>query len=133
MKVATVSVAGGRRVGPIATDGTSTAPFDSARSQAQDGMLAWIGHNGAGVPPMRPPLPPIDIANTPVRCSINGALRPRSNIGLLVFDRATIIVTLSAGVRLQPADVIATGTPAGIGIAIGGSGVRENEIVERTA
>ena len=52
MKVATVSVAGGRRVGQIAKEGTSTAPFALARSQAQDGMLALIGRNGATLSPI---------------------------------------------------------------------------------
>ena len=57
MKVATVSVAGGRRVGQIAKDGTSTAPFAWARLQAQDGMPALIGRNGATLSP----IPLIDI------------------------------------------------------------------------
>ena len=145
MKVATVSVAGGRRVGQIAKEGTSTAPFALARSQAQDGMLALIGRNGAGPPRKRSPRPPIDIANTPVRCSINGERRPRSNTGLLVFDSAKLIRTLSAGVRLQPGSAVATATRAGAGIDLpkyrdGGDvvrlaigGVLANEIVERIA
>ncbi len=36
--------------------------------------------------------------------------------GLLIFDIPTIIATISAGVTLKPGDVIATGTPAGVGI-----------------
>ena len=68
----------------------------------------------------------------------------------MIFDIPTIIETLSAGITLQPGDVIATGTPAGVGIGfsparylkkngdvvrieIGGIGVLENEIVERSA
>lgn len=58
----------------------------------------------------------IDIADTAIRCFINGELRQESNTGLLIFDIPTIIATISAGVTLQPGDVIATGTPAGVGI-----------------
>ena len=89
----------------------------------------------------------IDIADTPIACYVNGELRQSSNTGLLIFDIPTIIETLSAGITLQPGDVIATGTPAGVGIGynppkylkagdvvrieIGGIGVLENEVVER--
>jgi 2-keto-4-pentenoate hydratase/2-oxohepta-3-ene-1,7-dioic acid hydratase in catechol pathway len=34
----------------------------------------------------------------------------------LIFDIPSLIETLSAGLMLQPGDVIATGTPAGVGI-----------------
>jgi 2-keto-4-pentenoate hydratase/2-oxohepta-3-ene-1,7-dioic acid hydratase in catechol pathway len=90
----------------------------------------------------------INVANTPIKCSVNGELRQSSNTGLLIFDIPKIIETLSAGITLQPGDVIATGTPAGVGIGfdppkylkggdvvrieIDGIGVLENEIVERT-
>jgi 2-keto-4-pentenoate hydratase/2-oxohepta-3-ene-1,7-dioic acid hydratase in catechol pathway len=34
----------------------------------------------------------------------------------LIFDIPRLIATISAVVRLEPGDVIATGTPAGVGI-----------------
>ncbi|PTB87500.1 hydrolase [Pseudidiomarina aestuarii] len=58
----------------------------------------------------------LDIANTAIRCHVNNELRQESNTGLLIFDIPTIIATISAGVTLMPGDVIATGTPAGVGI-----------------
>jgi 2-keto-4-pentenoate hydratase/2-oxohepta-3-ene-1,7-dioic acid hydratase in catechol pathway len=58
----------------------------------------------------------LDINNTVIRCHVNGDLRQESNTGLLIFDIPTIIATISAGVTLVPGDVIATGTPAGVGI-----------------
>ncbi len=58
----------------------------------------------------------IDVADTSIRCSVNGEIRQDSNTGLLIFDIPTIIATISAGVTLKPGDVIATGTPAGVGI-----------------
>ncbi len=79
-----------------------------------------------------------------VRCWINDELRQDSNTKLLIFDVQTTIATLAAGITLIPGDVIATGTPAGVGIGfkppkylvpgdvvrmeIEGIGVLENEI-----
>jgi 2-keto-4-pentenoate hydratase/2-oxohepta-3-ene-1,7-dioic acid hydratase in catechol pathway len=58
----------------------------------------------------------IDSANLNVRCWINDELRQNANTKDLIFDIPTIIETLSAGMTLLPGDVIATGTPAGVGI-----------------
>lgn len=58
----------------------------------------------------------IDLADTNVRCSINGELRQDSNTALLIFDVPEIIAAISNGLTLRPGDVIATGTPAGVGI-----------------
>ncbi len=58
----------------------------------------------------------LDIADTAIQCRVNGETRQDSNTGLLIFDIPTIIETISAGVTLVPGDVIATGTPAGVGI-----------------
>lgn len=85
----------------------------------------------------------IDLSDTRVECWINGELRQSANTRDLIFDVPTIIATISAGVTLMPGDVIATGTPAGVGIGfkppkylvpgdvarieIGGIGVLEND------
>ncbi len=58
----------------------------------------------------------IDISDTAIRCFVNGEIRQSSNTGLLIFDIPTIIATISAGLTLQEGDIIATGTPAGVGI-----------------
>lgn len=58
----------------------------------------------------------VDSANLNVRCWINDELRQDANTRDLIFDIPTIIETISAGITLQPGDVIATGTPAGVGI-----------------
>lgn len=58
----------------------------------------------------------IDLGDTAVRTWVNDELRQDSNTGLLIFDVPTIIQTIAAGVTLLPGDVIATGTPAGVGI-----------------
>ncbi|MDT7953223.1 MAG: fumarylacetoacetate hydrolase family protein [Acetobacteraceae bacterium] len=59
-----------------------------------------------------------DPANLDVKCWVNGELRQNANTRDLIFDIPTIIATLSAGLTLQPGDVIATGTPAGVGIGM---------------
>lgn len=58
----------------------------------------------------------INLADTVVRTWVNDELRQESNTGLLIFDVPTIIKTISEGVTLLAGDVIATGTPAGVGI-----------------
>ena len=57
-----------------------------------------------------------DGSNTRVRCFVNGELRQNASTSDLIFDIATLIETLSAGITLYPGDVIATGTPVGVGI-----------------
>ncbi len=58
----------------------------------------------------------IDLSDTSVRCWVNDELRQDSNTTLLIFDVPTIIAAISNGITLRPGDVIATGTPAGVGI-----------------
>jgi len=58
----------------------------------------------------------VDLADTAVRCWVNGELRQDANTRALIFDVPTLIETLSRGLTLLPGDVIATGTPAGVGI-----------------
>jgi 2-keto-4-pentenoate hydratase/2-oxohepta-3-ene-1,7-dioic acid hydratase in catechol pathway len=58
----------------------------------------------------------IDLADTAVRCWVNGELRQDANTRSLIFDVPCLIESLSRGVSLIPGDIIATGTPAGVGI-----------------
>lgn len=51
-----------------------------------------------------------------ISCHVNGELRQQSNTRLLIADIPTIISELSAGMTLEPGDIIATGTPAGVGM-----------------
>jgi 2-keto-4-pentenoate hydratase/2-oxohepta-3-ene-1,7-dioic acid hydratase in catechol pathway len=57
----------------------------------------------------------LDLADTDVRCWVNGELRQSGNTRELIFDVPTLIATISLGITLRPGDVIATGTPAGVG------------------
>ena len=56
------------------------------------------------------------LADTSVRCWVNDELRQNANTNDLIFDIPTLIETISAGMTLFPGDIIATGTPAGVGI-----------------
>lgn len=49
---------------------------------------------------------------------VNGELRQSANTSDMLFDVANIIAQLSAGMTLEPGDIIATGTPSGVGFAM---------------
>lgn len=51
-----------------------------------------------------------------IQTHVNGELRQNSSTEDLIFSIPELIETLSAGQTLQPGDVLATGTPAGVGI-----------------
>lgn len=50
-----------------------------------------------------------------LRCWVNNELRQETSTALLIFDVADLISYSSSVMTLQPGDVIATGTPAGVG------------------
>jgi 2-keto-4-pentenoate hydratase/2-oxohepta-3-ene-1,7-dioic acid hydratase in catechol pathway len=56
--------------------------------------------------------------NIRVRGWVNGELRQEGNTKDLIFDIPTLIETCSRGITLMPGDVIATGTPAGVGMGM---------------
>ncbi len=58
----------------------------------------------------------IDGGNLNVECRVNGELRQEASTRDLIFDIPALIETISAGLTLQVGDIIATGTPAGVGI-----------------
>ena len=88
----------------------------------------------------------LDGTDTRVRCWVNGDLRQDARTTDLIFDIPALIETCSRGITLYPGDLIATGTPAGVGmgmkpprwlahgdvvrIEIDGLGVLENRFVE---
>ena len=51
-----------------------------------------------------------------LRTRVNGEFRQEAAIGDLIFDVPTLLATISEVMTLQPGDIIATGTPAGVGI-----------------
>lgn len=53
--------------------------------------------------------------NLTIRLRVNGVIKQESNTRLMIFDLPTIIAELSKGLTLEAGDIIATGTPDGIG------------------
>ena len=53
---------------------------------------------------------------TQVRCFVNGECRQNASTTDLIFKIPKLIATVSAGITLYPGDIIATGTPVGVGI-----------------
>jgi 2-keto-4-pentenoate hydratase/2-oxohepta-3-ene-1,7-dioic acid hydratase in catechol pathway len=64
---------------------------------------------------------------------LNGEERQRATVDMLIFDIPAIIESLSAGLTLEPGDVIATGTPAGVGFAMEPKGLMKGgDVMECT-
>jgi len=58
-----------------------------------------------------------DPMNLDIWLDVNGETRQRSNTSHLIFDISTLVSTLSTGITLEVGDIIATGTPSGVGAA----------------
>jgi 2-keto-4-pentenoate hydratase/2-oxohepta-3-ene-1,7-dioic acid hydratase in catechol pathway len=50
-----------------------------------------------------------------IKSTINGELRQNSNTKNMIFDIPTLLTTLASVITLEPGDIIATGTPSGVG------------------
>ncbi|SNT03776.1 2-keto-4-pentenoate hydratase/2-oxohepta-3-ene-1,7-dioic acid hydratase (catechol pathway) [Tardiphaga sp. OK246] len=80
----------------------------------------FIGKGIDGFCPMGPAILTADEMPDPTKMrlttSVNGEKRQDASVTDLIFDIPTLIETLSAGITLEPGDLIATGTPAGVGL-----------------
>ncbi len=61
----------------------------------------------------------VDPHDLGIRCRVNGELRQDSNTSQMVFSVAEIVSYCSHVLTLQPGDLIATGTPAGVALGDG--------------
>ena len=68
-------------------------------------MGPWLVHKSS--------IPSAD--NLTVTTKVNGEIRQNASTSDFIFDIPTLISTISAGITLEPGDIIATGTPAGVG------------------
>ena len=94
---------------------------DVSARDLQTGHKQWYFGKGLdGFTPMGPCIltagetafpPALDIS-----CKVNGEERQRSNTSLLIHGVAEIMEELTAGMTLLPGTIIATGTPAGVGM-----------------
>jgi len=80
----------------------------------------FLGKNFDGFCPMGPAVVTADevgrLRDIRVRTEVNGESRQDAAVKDLIFDIPTLIKTLSDVMTLMPGDIIATGTPAGVGI-----------------
>ena len=86
--------------------------------QAEDRQ--WLRAKGSdGFAPMGPVVVTADEIGDPralaMRSSVNGETWQDSTTAEMIFDVATIVAFASRTITLEPGDVIATGTPAGVG------------------
>lgn len=73
----------------------------------------------------------VDAAALRVTCRVNGEKRQDASTADLIFDIPTLIETISRSVTLAPGDVIATGTPEGVGIGFNPPRfLRDGDVVE---
>jgi 2-keto-4-pentenoate hydratase/2-oxohepta-3-ene-1,7-dioic acid hydratase in catechol pathway len=81
----------------------------------------WLlGKGPDGFCPMGPTLVTLDeiadVSQLQLQCFVNGEQRQSALLKDLIFDIPTLIRTIGRSITLQPGDVIATGTPAGVGL-----------------
>ncbi len=80
----------------------------------------FLGKSLDGFCPMGPSIVTADEIPDPTKLhlttKVNGELRQDASVRDLIFDIPTLIETISKRITLEPGDLIATGTPAGVGI-----------------
>lgn len=91
----------------------------SARDIQLNHKQYFLGKSLDGGCPMGPYIVTMDeIAdpqNLAISCRVNAVTKQASNTCHMIFDIASIIEWLSRGMALEAGDVIATGTPSGVG------------------
>ena len=94
---------------------------DVSARDLQTGHKQWyFGKSLDGFTPLGPCILTADETAFPpaldISCAVNGEEHQRSNTALLIHSIAGVIEELSAGMTLLPGTIIATGTPAGVGM-----------------
>lgn len=91
----------------------------TSRALQQRHAQWFLGKSLDGYGPMGPAILTTDampdVTTLRVQTLVNGELRQDGCVGDLIFDIPDLIATVSAGITLEPGDIIATGTPAGVG------------------
>ena len=92
----------------------------TARQLQKDHKQWFIGKSIDGFCPMGPWLVTQDeittLPDVELRTYVNDEIRQKAKLADLIFDIPTIIETISRRTTLEPGDIIATGTPDGVGI-----------------
>jgi 2-keto-4-pentenoate hydratase/2-oxohepta-3-ene-1,7-dioic acid hydratase in catechol pathway len=95
--------------------------------------------------PIGPRVVPLDMLNRwqdlEIKCRLNGKVVQHSRTGNLIFSIPEVIEWISSQITLEPGDIIATGTPAGVGpiahgdiveVEIGGIGILANPVIDES-
>jgi len=92
----------------------------TARATQQRHKQWFLGKSFDTFCPMGPAIVTADEIPDPrvmqLETRVNGELRQNVSVKDLIFDIPTLVATASRGMTLRPGDLIATGTPAGVGI-----------------
>ena len=152
-----VAVVIGRRARDVSEDaaldyvaGVTCAHDVSARDhQYVTGQWSWSKSFDTFCPlgPVLVTVDEVDVGNLPIETRVSGEVLQCSNTSELIFSIPRLVAELSAGVTLEPGDVILTGTPAGVGhgrtprrylqdgdvveITVGGVGTLRNAVIRR--
>ncbi len=93
----------------------------SARDLQYRSSQFFIGKSLDGACPLGPWIVTADEIPDPqnlrVTCRVNGVTKQDGNTGQMIYDVASIISILSRSMTLDVGDIIATGTPSGVGYA----------------
>jgi len=96
----------------------------------------YLGKAVDGFAPMGPWIVTSDelaADNLTITTTVNGEVRQNASTADLIFDIPTLISAISVGTRLLPGDIIATGTPEGVGIGFSPPKfLKEGDVVEVT-
>ncbi|CAN8096260.1 unnamed protein product [Discula destructiva] len=93
----------------------------TAREKQRDHKQFFIGKSADSYCPMGPvavPKTALPTGALKLTTLVNGELRQTGTIDDLIFSVPRLIATLSEAQTLRPGDVIATGTPAGVGFGL---------------
>jgi 2-keto-4-pentenoate hydratase/2-oxohepta-3-ene-1,7-dioic acid hydratase in catechol pathway/imidazolonepropionase-like amidohydrolase/pimeloyl-ACP methyl ester carboxylesterase len=123
----------------------------TAREKQRDHKQFYIGKSADSYCPIGPlavSKSALNTENMSLKTHVNGQLRQEASIGDLIFSIPKLIATLSDSHTLRPGDVIATGTPAGVGfghkppvflqvgdvveVSVSGIGILRNKVVSAT-
>jgi 2-keto-4-pentenoate hydratase/2-oxohepta-3-ene-1,7-dioic acid hydratase in catechol pathway len=102
-----------------------SATFKEGRTQRPwDEFYDWLNGKWAdGFLPMGPYLLTADeiedVQNLNMELKVNGQTRQKANTSQMIYTVCDIVSFLSHVMTLEPGDIIATGTPAGVAVATG--------------
>jgi len=93
----------------------------SARDLQRNHKQFFLGKSLPGACPIGPCIVTKDEIENPhdleISCKVNGKMKQESNTRYQIFDIPTQIESISRSTYLMPGDIIATGTPSGVGFA----------------